>query len=286
VPYLIDVINEIKISKPHDALPARGTIVGMVGRSSFNRDKRKSVMPVTRDERVADMMNRLNTKGKPRGSVMHIIKQKFKSSNSSAKVSPAPQILLNSDTKLDHSFSTEPMLERSYTSHSENCDQIMHLQSNLVKAGEIVKETLPLLNILVAPEIEDSPITANIGPDGRTFLLSGLLVRLIEKIASHQKIAIVIDNTQWMDSASWAILMNVLRRCQRAMIVLTAGPCNNWRQTLLKEYRDKEDTESVILRGFNVVDLEQQLTSQFFWIDSVSKDLLDFIKDATEGFTY
>jgi hypothetical protein len=229
------------------------------------------------------MMNRLNSKQKKSGGVLNAIKQKFKSNSSTAKVSPAPLIFLNSETNIVSTTEKLGNINGNSTYKKETPDFLLSLTSSLVKAGENVQETLPLLNIFVAQQIEDSPITTKIGPDGRTFLLSGLLVRLVDLISSQKNLAIVIDDTQWMDSASWSIMLNIFRRCEKAVIVLASGPANDWRQTLLNEYRAKSNTESFILRGFNRMDLEQQFCGQFFWIDSVDKEMLDVIKDITEG---
>jgi hypothetical protein len=165
-----------------------------------------------------------------------------------------------------------------------NEEIISKFRLRLQKAGENVNATLPLLNPLIQPTIPETSETENPSPDSRTSLLSALIVRLIDKLSEKKSIAIIIDDTQWMDSASWIITMNIIRRCKRLLVVLTSKPCNDWRYQLLRQITSMPNALSIELHGSTTTDLLGTLSRQFdAWAENIDSKLVESIKRRTEG---
>jgi hypothetical protein len=145
-------------------------------------------------------------------SVFQVFKEKF---------NPNPRIYPNAALDVESLYENNRISAMFIAGSSSILSKI---KRNLEKLKEDMAATLPLFNILLSDFIPETSITEKIGPDGRTLLLSELLVKMINKIAEYTPIAIVIDDTQWMDSASWAITLHIVRRCKRVFIV-NQGVC-------------------------------------------------------------
>jgi hypothetical protein len=75
---------------------------------------------------------------------------------------------------------------------------IKKMKTCITKIKEDCTIYLPLLSVFIPEFIPETPTTERIGPDGRTQLLSTLIVKLIDVIAKQTMLAIVIDDAQWM----------------------------------------------------------------------------------------
>ncbi|KAJ3371462.1 hypothetical protein HDU91_005293 [Kappamyces sp. JEL0680] len=202
-------------------------------------------------------------------------KSKFMGNIASKKIHPAGS-LLHDKGVVDKNDAAQIM--------STGDDLILKLKGRLLKLGEDPAAVLPLLNPFVQPIIEETEDTKKLGPDGRTNLLSALIVRLIDKIAQKKSMAIIIDDTQWMDSASWIITMNIIRRCKNVLVVLTTGPCSDWRYALVSKINHFPDTTTIELHGSTTNDLNGILSQQFnAWAEVIDSSLIESLKRRTEG---
>ncbi|KAI8920604.1 hypothetical protein BC831DRAFT_478342 [Entophlyctis helioformis] len=158
------------------------------------------------------------------------------------------------------------------------------LRNCLSKAGEDPDATLPLLNAVMLPEIPDTNETKNLAPDGRTFLLANLVVRIVKRITESHRLAIIIDDSQWMDSEDWQITMQIIRRCERALVVLASTTTSDYRSTLLSHVKEMGQTEFIELRGWSTSDTDRFMQSVFSdRAKRISKDVVDSVKSQCEG---
>lgn len=193
-----------------------------------------------------------------------------------AKVHPAP--------RKGSILSNQSQETKKLAAAVDTRETISRLKDILLKAGEDINETLPLLNPFFQPTIPDSAETEKVGADGRTVLLASLIVRLLDKISETNSIAIVIDDLQWMDSASWAITLNIIRRCKKALVVLTSSPCADWRFKILTQISARDDTHTIELHGSTSNDLSGILHQQFdIWAEHIDKRIVEAIKRKSEG---
>ena len=162
--------------------------------------------------------------------------------------------------------------------------EIVSLKQSLERAGENPDLTLPLLNPLVRASINDTTDTTKIGPDGRTFLLAALFVRLIDKVSEKKPVAILLSDVQWMDSVSWTITMSIVRKCKKAFVLLSTTPLGCWRAPLISQICEIPENVSIELHGVTTNDLNNLLQKDFkLWAQSIDKALTEVIKQKTQG---
>ena len=161
---------------------------------------------------------------------------------------------------------------------------ISRLKNRLLRVGEDPKQILPLLNPLIQPIIEETEDSARISPDGRTLLLAGLLVRLLDRLSENHPIAILIDDVDVMDSASWTIALNIVRRCKRILLILATHPSTSWRFPLITQLNETPGAISIELHGSTTSELFAIVKKSFdLWAENIDKGLVDVIKHKTEG---
>ena len=154
----------------------------------------------------------------------------------------------------------------------------------LVKVGEDADDVLPLLNAVIRPEIPETEDTKALGPDGRINLLISLLVRIANKIAEKKKFAILIDDIQWMDSASWQITMQLIHRCPKVMMVMTMTPVSDYKGKICSQIKDLNQSEVVELRGWDGTEISRYIHNKFCdRVMSIHTDVLEFVKSQTQG---
>ncbi|KAJ3319670.1 hypothetical protein HDV06_006163 [Boothiomyces sp. JEL0866] len=195
------------------------------------KPSRGSVLDSHKGDREAEAMRKL-TKivGKKRNSIIDRIKVKFGIGANKGKVKPEP--------------AAQKKGRFSATVSQPDVDIVAKIRKILENAGESPEACLPLFNTVVQPNIEDTPETSRIGPDGRTMLLSALL----------------------------------------ALVILTSAPCVDWRMKLITTVRDMPQTETIELQGLSTKDMDYQLRIQFrMWCQHISKDIVESLKVFTDG---
>jgi predicted ATPase len=133
---------------------------------------------------LSDRGNGLASMQRPSGQRINPFAD-FKNRFSRARVTP----LVNSESE-----------RKNYSEAIKNLKgSALLIKSTLERAGEDLNVSIPLLNVLISYNVEDTSFTEKIGPDGRTLLLSNLFVRLLDIITANINFAIIIDDLQWYD---------------------------------------------------------------------------------------
>jgi predicted ATPase/class 3 adenylate cyclase len=98
-----------------------------------------------------------------------------------------------------------------------------HLERRL--AGMPGQEQMaPLLGAVLGLDIPDNAITAALAGPGRAENTINLLVAILRDAAAHTPTTIILEDGQWLDSASWALALAVSRRVQPLLLILTTRP--------------------------------------------------------------
>lgn len=142
-------------------------------------------------------------------------------------------------------------------------------------------ELAPLLGNALGLDLPDNDHTRQMTGKTRGENVRQLLEKLIARVAASHPTLIVLEDTHWLDSASWALLAQVVRDVQPLLIVLTSRPldhdieayhtiCRSPRTTHLALDRlTRSDTECLLRRSLGV--------------DRVSAALVDAIFAKTDG---
>lgn len=93
--------------------------------------------------------------------------------------------------------------------------------TSILEGEEQFLEWLPLLEYILPLGFSPNKTTLAMNPESRTSNLRKLLSRIIDKKSNDKPILLLIDDIQWLDSPSWAILSSVIKQQSRLLAVLT-----------------------------------------------------------------
>ncbi len=85
-------------------------------------------------------------------------------------------------------------------------------------------ERAPLLNAVLPLELPESEITEQMSGQVRADNTNELLVRLLRAAASRSPTLLVLDDAQWLDSASWALAELAAERVRPLVLVIASRP--------------------------------------------------------------
>jgi class 3 adenylate cyclase/tetratricopeptide (TPR) repeat protein len=86
------------------------------------------------------------------------------------------------------------------------------------------RELAPLLDVVLSLELAETPSTAGLTAQGRADLTRDLLVRLLRAAVGGAPTVLVLEDAQWLDSASWSLALTVSRRIAPLLLVLVTRP--------------------------------------------------------------
>ncbi|HEY3311808.1 MAG TPA: AAA family ATPase [Anaerolineales bacterium] len=87
-----------------------------------------------------------------------------------------------------------------------------------------LEQRAPLLNVVLPLELPDNPLTIEMTGKVRADNTQDVLVALLQQVASGQPLRIVIEDSHWLDSASWALALTVVRQVQPLLFTLAIRP--------------------------------------------------------------
>ncbi|HSG89713.1 MAG TPA: adenylate/guanylate cyclase domain-containing protein [Pseudomonadales bacterium] len=85
-------------------------------------------------------------------------------------------------------------------------------------------ELVPLLNGVLPLEIPETELTRQMSGEVRASNLQTLFVNLLQFSATRRPVLLILDDTHWMDSASWELVRNCVQRVSPLMVVLGSRP--------------------------------------------------------------
>jgi hypothetical protein len=95
----------------------------------------------------------------------------------------------------------------------------------MVELGRIGKaELAPLLSPLLELELDDNELTRNLTGAVRADNTNDVLVALLGAAAGRRPLVIVLDDAQWLDSASAALAGRIARQLERVLVVMLTRP--------------------------------------------------------------
>jgi class 3 adenylate cyclase/tetratricopeptide (TPR) repeat protein len=86
------------------------------------------------------------------------------------------------------------------------------------------QELMPLLGAVLAVDIPDNHLTAQMSGEARSHATQNLLVQLLQSAASSGPYLLVLEDVHWFDSASLAVAALIARQVQSMLFVVTSRP--------------------------------------------------------------
>ncbi len=82
----------------------------------------------------------------------------------------------------------------------------------------------PLLNGILPIDLPENDITTSLGSAPRAGQMRDLVIRLIQATARLVPVVLVLEDAQWLDSASWALALAVSRQVRPLLLVVATRP--------------------------------------------------------------
>ncbi|HEX6608933.1 MAG TPA: AAA family ATPase, partial [Chloroflexia bacterium] len=101
--------------------------------------------------------------------------------------------------------------------------QRAHLERRLAALPDQAR-VAPLLGAVPGIAIPDNESTAGMAGAARAEHTINLLVAILQDVAAHTPTVIILDDAQWLDSASWALALAVSRRVQPLLLIVSTRP--------------------------------------------------------------
>ncbi len=141
-------------------------------------------------------------------------------------------------------------------------------------------ERAPLLNAILPLGIAETDLTRALEGEARAAALRDLMVELL---ADETPLVILIDDAQWLDSASWALLMAVVRGVAPLLLIGATRPVSETERTPeLRELLRRADTRQLRLEGLAEGETAELIHARLE-VDHVSEALVRFVADRTQG---
>ena len=139
---------------------------------------------------------------------------------------------------------------------------------------------LPLLDAITPFDMPDNEITAQMTGQVRADNVNALLVKLLAQ--QPAPFALIIEDGQWLDSASWSVVQAVHRQVEQCLLVLTIRPLLNSVPSEFDRLRQAPDTMIIRLSPLSP-EAVQTLVGQRLGVRRVPEPVQRVIWEKAQG---
>jgi hypothetical protein len=102
-------------------------------------------------------------------------------------------------------------------------EEVRSIVEALLPEAEFIS-LLPLLSSIIPLEIAESAFTQQLEGEARTNQTTRVVVELVKRSRGHTATVIIFDDTHWLDSASWGVVVALAREVKPLMLMLVTRP--------------------------------------------------------------
>ena len=130
---------------------------------------------------------------------------------------------------------------------------------------------IPLLGAVLSADLEDNEHTAEMGGQVRAANTRGLVTRLVQRLADTQPLLLIVEDAHWLDSISWALLVEVVASVRPVAVLIATRPfeepppelgrlaeMEHFKHVVL-EHLSPEDTIQLVCQRLGVVGLPAEV---------------------------
>ncbi len=151
-----------------------------------------------------------------------------------------------------------------------------------VSDDEDLVRLLPLLSDMLVLDMEDNEITSQISGEARADNINDLIVNIIKLATEKTPVLLIIENAQWVDSASWSLLRLIIRDVHPLLTLILTRPLA---EPLPKVYRyiiSSPDTVSIEMTPLSK-DESLELVCQQFGVTTLANKIEELINEKSQG---
>ena len=168
----------------------------------------------------------------------------------------------------------------------------VHENLSLAEASEIVLRQLermgveslaPLLNRVLSLNFPETGVTLQMDGEGRANSTVQLLIRLLAGALGDRPVVIVLDDLQYLDSASWALVLRARAEFARFMLVLAGRPIEaEARSAEYTQLLDRPETHFMTVGSLDHAQTLELIRNRFK-VSEVPEALVRMIMRTAEG---
>jgi class 3 adenylate cyclase/tetratricopeptide (TPR) repeat protein/ABC-type iron transport system FetAB ATPase subunit len=145
----------------------------------------------------------------------------------------------------------------------------------------LVGELAPLLNDVLALEIPENQLTAQMNERGRADSTQQILLRLLQRAQADAPLALILDDAHWLDSASWR-LASLFAQSAKALVVISSRPLPEPLPEDYKALLERPAVRKLELQALPAADTEAMICRRL-GVESLPREVAQFIQERTGG---
>lgn len=140
----------------------------------------------------------------------------------------------------------------------------------------------PLLDVLLPIPISDNELTSAMTGEIRAGNTREVLTRLLGHAAQGAPLLIVMEDLQWFDSASWALLADAQQKVKPLLLALNTRPLPEPAPQTFKQILETPQTQLIRLEAMSLDDVES-LVCQRLGVRSIPSAIGRLVREKSEG---
>lgn len=179
-------------------------------------------------------------------------------------------------------FAWRAVMQQSFDSNPNESRDALRARVMEILQRENFARHAPLLNAILALDFPENDLTAQMSAPVRADNLHALVAHLLQARAQAQPLLLVLDDAQWLDSASWLLLRYLKRHIQPQFQLLTLRPPGTPLPTYYTELVNTEGAQWIELAPLTG-DTTSTLVAQHLDVNELAADLAALIRERAEG---
>ncbi len=141
---------------------------------------------------------------------------------------------------------------------------------------------LPLLSDMLTLDMSDNEITSQISGEARADNINDLIVNIIKLATKKNPVLLIIENAQWVDSASWSLLRLIVRDVHPLLTLIITRPIP---EPLPKVYRYIISSPDTVRIDMTALSKEEslELVCQQFGVNRLAQEIKELINEKSQG---
>lgn len=140
----------------------------------------------------------------------------------------------------------------------------------------------PLLNVVLPIALPENELTSAMTSEVRGGNIRDLLVRLLQHEVNKAPTLITLEDLHWLDSASWALLLDVAQRVRPLLLAVNTRPFSPPVPRQFKDLAERTDTTFIRLDTMPLDEVEE-LVCQRLGVKSIPSQAGRLIREKSEG---
>ena len=148
--------------------------------------------------------------------------------------------------------------------------------------GPELRERAPLLNALLALNLPENSLTQQMTAEVRSENTRSLLTAMISKTINGSPHVILIEDAHWLDSLSWALILDVVQRLHPILLVIAARPIVETETANFVQLVARKETTRLMVSALSSQDTLALICARL-QVARLADPVMEFILDRAKG---